>query len=222
MENTPFFLAFWAGLLSFFSPCVLPLAPVYLSYLSGVSLGSAERKIFVFLHGLCFVLGFSLVFVSLGGLAGLFSTALVSKLPLLQKIAGVFLMVLGLHLIGLRIPLFFREKRLLNFQSKKVGYLTSFLVGISFSLGWTACVGPILGGILILALNLQTALKGVYLLSAYSLGLGTPFLISSLALNFLSSRLKKLNRHLRVVEIISGLFLIGMGVWIFSGFPITF
>ena len=219
VQSFSLFLAFGAGILSFISPCVLPLVPVYVAHLAGSTASESEgRRASTFFHALSFVIGFSLVFVALGAAMGLIGSAVAPQMPLLRKIVGVVLVVLGIHLTGLvKIPWLYREARLDYAPRGAPGYARSFLVGSAFSIGWTPCVGPILGAIFALAWDTQTVGQGAAMLAAYSFGLGVPFLAAGLALTFVSSQLKKLNRYLSVVSIISGLALIVIGVLIFTG-----
>jgi cytochrome c-type biogenesis protein len=224
MENVSLFAAFTAGLISFISPCVLPLIPAYLSFISGVSveeMKSQDRKSAVLkkvsLNTLLFILGFSLVFVALGASATFIGDFLLSKLSLFNKIAGVIIVLLGLHLLGVfRIPFLNYEKRF-HTKSKPLGLLGSFLVGLAFAFGWTPCIGPILAGILLLASNQDTITKGVVLLSSYSLGLGIPFFVTAVSFHSFLSVFGWIKKHFRTIEIISGLFLIIIGFLIFIG-----
>jgi len=212
-------LAVGAGLLSFLSPCVLPLIPGFIGYLGSASV-RAEGQVpwwRTFLHALAFVLGFTAVFVVLGASAGSLGALLYDYLPWIQRIGGVLLILMGLHTIGLlKIPFLFQEKRVHFVGRPELGYLSSFLLGIFFSAGWTPCVGPILASILLLASQEQTAARGAFLLAAYSLGLGIPFLAVGAAFGPLSGWLRRLNRHLNLVSIISGLFLIVVGLLILT------
>lgn len=209
-----------AGLLSFFSPCVLPLVPGYIANLAGASLTastvSGSRRWFPFFHALSFVLGFTLVFAALGVLAGLGGSLISECIWLLRKIAGGLLVVFGLHLTGVfKLRFLDYEKRLGFSLVHQPRYYHSFATGILFSLGWTPCVGAVLSGILALAISSQTVWQGAYLLLAYSLGLGVPFLIVSLALLPAARHLSRFSRHLWLVSLLSGLLLIGLGVLIF-------
>ncbi len=220
MENVSFVVAFTAGLLSFLSPCVLPLVPVYLASLVGPELldkkGSGLR-LPTFLHSLSFVLGFSLIFTSMGAIAGLTAFAINPSLALLNKISGSFLIAFGVFLLAaLKIPWLNYEKRLNPSLGNTTGYLRSFLIGAFFSLAWTACVGPILGGILAIALNTGTAWHGAYLLAIYSLGLGLPFLVIGLAFDSLSPVLRRIQRYTRIIHVIGGLLLIVIGVLVLT------
>ncbi len=213
-------VAFTAGLLSFLSPCVLPLVPVYLASLVGPELldkkGSGLR-LPTFLHSLSFVLGFSLVFTTLGAIAGLTAFAINPSLALLNKISGSFLIAFGVFLLAaLKIPWLNYEKRLSPSLGNTTGYLRSLIIGASFSLAWTACVGPILGGILAIALNTGTAWHGAYLLAIYSLGLGLPFLVIGLAFDSLSPVLRRIQRYTKIIHVIGGLLLIIIGILVLT------
>jgi len=221
MENVSVIVAFTAGLLSFLSPCVLPLVPVYLASLVGPELFDAKRtgrRLPIFRHSLSFVLGFSLVFTTMGAIAGLTGFAINPSLALLNKISGSLLIAFGLFLLAaLKIPWLNYEKRLSPSLGNTTGYVRSFLIGASFSLVWTACVGPILGGILALALNTATAWHGAYLLAIYSLGLGLPFLVIGLAFDSLLPLLRRMQRYTRIIHVVSGLLLIIIGVLVLTG-----
>jgi len=221
VENVSVAVAFTAGLLSFLSPCVLPLVPVYLASLVGPELFDAKRtgrRLPIFLHSLSFVLGFSLVFTTMGAIAGLTGFAINPSLALLNKISGSLLIAFGLFLLAaLKIPWLNYEKRLSPSLGNTTGYLRSFLIGASFSLVWTACVGPILGGILAIALNTATAWHGAYLLAIYSLGLGLPFLVIGLAFDSLLPLLRRIQRYTRIIHVVSGLLLIIIGILVLTG-----
>ena len=215
-ENLNIPIAFLAGLLSFASPCVMPLVPAYLGYLSGRAVGDAgegERRLDTFWHALAFVLGFSLVFIALGGLVGLLGNLLFDSKLVLQKVGGVIIVLFGVHTLGLiRIPFLYQERRLEMHKKSELGYLSSFVMGIFFSAGWVPCVGPILAGILGLAYSTQTTGQAVLLLAFYSLGLGIPFLLAGLAFGAISGWLRRANRYLRVVSVVSGVLLVVLGV----------
>jgi len=224
VENVSLLAAFTAGIISFISPCVLPLIPGYLSFISGVSveeMKSGDKKSEalkkVSLNTLLFVLGFSCVFIAMGASATFVGEFLLSKLSLLNKVAGAIIILLGLHIIGVfRIPFLNYEKRF-HTRSKPLGPLGAFVVGLAFAFGWTPCIGPILGGILALAANQDTVGKGIVLLSSYSLGLGIPFLVTAVSFNTFLGVFGWVKRHFRTIEIISGLFLIIIGFLIFIG-----
>ncbi len=243
MENVTLFGAFVAGVVSFISPCVLPLIPGYLSFISGVSLeemrgmpvaaagggasalavpaaaatgvsDAAKRQVII--TSLFFVLGFSMVFVALGASASVLGQFLMERLTILGKIAGVLLIIFGLHTIGVfKISWLLQEKRV-HVQSKPAGMVGAMVVGISFAFGWTPCIGPILSAILLVAAQQESVNQGIVLLSVYSLGLAIPFLLTALAINQFFVAFKKIRRHYHTIEIVSGLLMIVIGVLIFT------
>ncbi|OQY24788.1 MAG: hypothetical protein B6I34_03220 [Anaerolineaceae bacterium 4572_32.1] len=218
-SNLTLSIAFLAGLLSFLSPCVLPLVPAYLSYLSSATVtqaGEQPKRLETFLHALFFVLGFSTIFVALGATASFVGQLLNQHIYTLQKIGGLVIIVFGLHTMGaIKIPFLYREARAEMKARSELGYLSSFLIGLVFAAGWTPCVGTVLSAIFFLAADTQTAGQGMMLLAAYSLGLGLPFLLVGGAFETISPWLRKLNRHLNLVSIISGIFLVAVGLAIF-------
>jgi len=219
-------VAFGAGLLSFLSPCVLPLVPVYLASLCGPEVFEPKAgriRVPLFLHSLSFVLGFSLVFTLFGAGAGLVGFALSSYLVIIRQIAGSLLIVFGLFLLAaLKVPYLNFEKRLAPSQGTTIGYLRSFLTGGIFSLAWTPCVGPILGGVLALALGSETAWQGAYLLAIYSLGLGLPFLVIGVAFDSVTPLLRRIHRYSTAIYIFSGILLIAVGILILTDSLIWF
>ncbi len=219
-QNVTIPLAVLAGLLSFASPCVMPLVPAFLGYMSGATVNRADetvRRLNTFWHALAFVLGFSVIFGLFGVFLGLVGYWLQDLIPWIQKIGGIIIVVFGLHTIGLlKIPFLYEERRVEIERKSSLGYLSSFIMGVFFAAGWTPCVGPILGGIILLATDTTTAGQGAVLFAAYSLGLGIPFLLFGLAFDAMSSFLKRVNRYMNVVSIISGIFLIALGILIFT------
>lgn len=221
MGNISLITAFGAGLLSFISPCVLPLVPGYLSFISGVSMEelqkqskSAIRR--VLLNALFFVLGFSVVFIALGASATIVYQFLTDYMYIISKIAGVFLIILGIHFLGLfKIRWLNYEKRF-HMGTKQLGIAGSFFVGFAFAFGWTPCIGPILAGILVIAAAEETVLRGIILLAFYSAGLAVPFLLTAVAFNGFISVSGRIKKHFRIVEIIGGAFLIIIGLLIFT------
>ena len=221
-SQVPLYTAFFAGLISFLSPCVLPLVPGYLSYISGVSSdqmragADAATRRRVMINAFGFVLGFSLIFVALGASATALGQLLLDQLDLLSKIAGAVIIVFGLHTMGiLRIKWLYMEKRV-QLSSKPLGALGAVVVGMAFGFGWTPCIGPILASILAVAATQETMTQGISLLTVYSLGLGIPFLLAGLAINQFFSVFDRLKRHMRWIEIASGLLLIGVGLLMFT------
>ncbi len=211
-----------AGLLSFVSPCVLPLIPGYLSFISGVSieeLSSKERSRAqlwkMLINTVFFVIGFSLVFVLLGAGATKIGKILQSNLNLFNKIAGVLVFAFGLHVVGIfKIKALNYEKRF-HARKKTMGVVGSMAIGIAFAFGWTPCIGPILGAILTLAAQQGSVSHGVMLLLFYSAGLGIPFILTALLFNYLIGTFGFIKRHFRAVEIISGSLLMLVGIMIF-------
>src|SRR5688572_14010385 len=240
-ENVTLFWAFVAGLLSFISPCVLPLIPGYLSYISGLTLDEmrgttggaiaprlaagdavavvapqvARRRVIV--SSLSFILGFSLVFIALGATASAIGQFLLQRLPLMNRIAGAIIIIFGLHTMGvLRIEWLYQEKRVQT-QRKPGGPFGTMLVGIAFAFGWTPCIGPILAGIMAVAASKETVGQGVQLLAAYSLGLGIPFFASAIAINRFFGAMSRIRRHYHTIELVSGGLLVAIGLLIFTG-----
>jgi cytochrome c-type biogenesis protein len=219
-ENVSLPAALLAGLISFFSPCVLPLVPIYLGYITGTAVSGLDssKRINTLIHALCFVLGFGLLFVALGATAGLLGSLIYPILPYLVKGGGVLLIVLGMHMTGLiTIPFLAMEKRLDVRQSGRKTYWSSFLVGVVFAAGWTPCVGPVLSGILMLAADSQTVSRGATLLALYTLGLGLPFLVVAALVDVAVPALRKLSKYLRIVSVVGGVLLILMGFLLLTG-----
>jgi len=218
MPNLTLLVACGAGILSFLSPCVLPLVPVYLATIAGTSVLSPNppNRRYIMLHTLSFIAGFSLVFILLGASMGLLGAMIPTSL--LNSIAGILLILFGIFLVAAtKLPWLNYEKRLSFNQAKGSGYIRSLSIGAIFSLGWIPCVGPVLGGILALASTSQTVWQGIYLLVAYCLGLGIPFLIVSLAIGTISPHLKWLSRHALVTSVVSAGLLITVGILILTG-----
>jgi cytochrome c-type biogenesis protein len=222
MESVSLLTALGAGFLSFVSPCVLPLIPAYISFVSGISVADLQNEAEktgrlwqVFFNTFIFVLGFSTVFVMLGAGATFISRVLFTNRIWFDRTAGVLIVVLGLHMTGIfRLGFLEYEKRI-HPRRNPLGLLGVYLIGAAFAFGWTPCIGPILGAILALAAREQSVGSGVMLLGAYSLGLGIPFLITGVALNGFMSFYRSLRRHLRLIEIVGGIFLILVGILIF-------
>lgn len=210
--------AFIAGLLAFISPCILPLVPVYISLMSNRAIYRSDdikisERLYLFLNSILFVLGFSIVFIILGSTATIIGQALQNYSSIIIRIGGVILIIFGLQYTGLfKIRFLNIEKRFSAPFSLKTGYLGSFIIGVIFSFGWVPCVGMILSGILLMASQLDTLLQGIILLAVFSLGLGLPFIFASIFISFFSKFLKKINRHLNIISIISGIFLVALGI----------
>jgi cytochrome c-type biogenesis protein len=224
VPNVSLLAAFAAGFLSFVSPCVLPLIPGYISFVSGVSVDEmradaapATSRLQVFITSLAFVLGFSLVFIALGASATAIGKFIFAKLPLLSKIAGAVLIVFGLHTMGVFRLAFLETEKRVHAQRKPAGPLGALLVGVAFAFGWTPCIGPILGGILAIAGSRNSVGEGVTLLAVYSLGLGIPFLLTSLAINQFFGAAKKIRKYYHAIELTSGALLVVIGLLIMTG-----
>jgi cytochrome c-type biogenesis protein len=220
-------IAFSTGILSFFSPCILPLVPSYLIFISGITFDNYNelefkkyRKI-VLIHSISFIFGFSVVFVSLGISSSLIGKFLSTYQTYIMRFGGLILILMGLYYLNIiRIPMLNHEK-IIHLKEKPVGLLGSFIVGITFSVGWTPCVGPALSSILIIASTTQNILEGIYLLSLYSLGLAIPFIISALIFDRLFTLLKRFSHIVRYSMKVMGILLIIIGVLLFSSYYST-
>ena len=205
-------VAFSAGLLSFLSPCVLPLIPSYVTFITGLSLDNVQgaRKA-ALVHGTLFVLGFTLIFLALGAGATVLGQTLLSYRDLISRVGGVVIIVFGLYLMGvLNIGMLSRERRF-HVADKPAGYLGTVFVGVAFGAGWTPCLGPILGSILIYTGSQADLGRGMWLLFAYSLGLAVPFLLSAVAIERFSAFFQRMKRQMVWVSRIAGLVMIGIG-----------
>lgn len=223
LPHTSLMAAFLAGLLSFVSPCVLPLVPSYVTYITGLSLdqltNAGERhraRKTIILNALLFIAGFSGVFIAFGASASLLGQVLTDYQDLVRKIGGVLIVVFGLYLLGvLKIRSFMAEKRF-HFHSRPAGYLGSFLIGSAFAAGWTPCVGPVLGSVLMYAGTTETVMDGVTLLAYYSLGLGLPLFAVALGVDRFLVYFKQARAYLGVVSILSGVFLVAFGIILYT------
>jgi len=215
-----FGVAFLGGLISFASPCVLPLLPGYLSYISGVSVqdlqeGRKGKSRHVLYTTLLFVLGFSIIFTLLGSAAGVIGDLLFDYLATIEKIAGAIIVIMGIFLTGIiKIPALYREMRFMP-KSRRFGNLSAVPLGMAFAVGWTPCVGPILAVIYSLAISSPN--QGAALLFVYSMGLGIPFILSGLLFSKLSGSLNWLKRHSQAIQAVSGIILIAFGVLLLTG-----
>jgi len=219
--NVTIGLAFLAGLASFLSPCVLSLVPAYIGYLGGRAAGgetSAGSRWVTFTNGLAFVLGFSIVFIIFNILASALGLLLYEVRTWLEKIGGLIIIIFGLHMIGVfRIPFLEYDLRVHARVDRRWGYLSSLLLGIFFSTGWSPCIGPVLGWIMTLSVNGGSIVKGTTLGIAYSAGMAIPFLAAALGIGWVSILLRRYNKVMRVVEIFMGVVLIVVGIMLFAG-----
>lgn len=209
------FLAFSAGLLSFLSPCVLPLVPSYITFITGLSLEDVQRttaRRTALVHGLLFTLGFSAVFVALGALASGFGQLMNAYKGVISQVGGVVIVVFGLYLMGLLNWGVFAQEKRLHLAEKPVGYLGTLFVGVAFAAGWTPCIGPILGSILTFASGRESLGKGVALLAAYSLGLAVPFVLSAVAVDKFMAFFQRIKRQIGVVSKVTGAVMVGIGI----------
>ena len=213
-----FAVAFVAGLLSFLSPCVLPLVPSYVGFITGMTLPEISgRRRAALIHALLFVAGFSLVFVLLGASATALGRALNHYQVWLQRVGGVLIILFGVLCLGVfRINLLSQERRL-HLERKPIGYLGSALVGIAFGAGWTPCIGPVLGGILGLAATSGDVARGMQLLAVYSAGLAIPFLIAAVAVERFLDWFQRFRRYIPWVMRFSGILLIVVGILLVTG-----
>jgi cytochrome c-type biogenesis protein len=217
-DNLGFFVAFAAGVLSFLSPCVLPLVPSYLGFLTGMTLEEMSgRRRMAMVHALLFVFGFALIFVILGASATALGSALKYYQVWLQRVGGVLIILFGLYAMGvLKLPFLQMEQRV-HLDRKPIGYLGSVLVGMAFAAGWTPCIGPILGGILGMAATQGDVGRGMALLGAYSAGLAVPFLAAAWAMEAFLDWFQKFRKYLPWVMRLSGLLLIFVGLLMVTG-----
>ena len=231
MEKVSLFIAFGAGILSFFSPCVLPLIPAYVSFITGLSLeelrkpGDKRKNIEnlqkVLWQTILFVLGFSFIFVALGATASYLGDLISRYEKIIRIVGGSVIILLGLHVTGIfNIKQLEYEKKL-HLRSRPANIFGAFVVGMVFAIGWTPCVGPALAAILGLAGTQETIGKGIMLLSSYSLGLGLPFILTALAMNAFLNLFSKVQRYIKAISIVTGLLLIGVGILIIIGWPNT-
>ena len=224
MENVSILYAFGAGLFSFLSPCVLPLVPGYISIISGFSLDqlTAEEKDSsllsrVLLNSIMFIVGFSITFIMLGATASWLGQLLLAHQRLFGRLAGLLLIVFGIHLTGLvKINALYRDKRFHNVQKPR-GLVGALVLGLAFAFGWTPCIGPILASIMTIASTRETVTQGMFLLAVYSAGLGIPFLLTSIALKHFLTFYGRFKKHFHAVEVLSGALVIAVGVLILTG-----
>ncbi len=221
--NISFMIAFSAGLLSFISPCVLPLVPSYVSYITGLSLEELStsedkrrmREIAI-KNSLIFILGFSTIFTLLGASTTYLGQFFLSNQSIIRQIGGVVIVLFGLYIMGLlKFAVFARDTRF-HFKSRPAGYLGSYFIGVAFGAGWTPCVGPILGSILIYASTSGSVMTGIELLAVYSLGLGLPLLLASVGIQSFLFYFKKMVRYMNWISRASGGFLVVVGIMIFT------
>lgn len=212
------FSAFTAGLLTFLSPCILPLIPGYLSFMTGISLDNLKKnRSAAIFSSIVFSAGFSLIFIILGASATALGKIMLNNLSILSKLGAIIIIIFGLQLTGiLKIKALNIERRV-HLQNSGNRLWSSFFIGIFFGLGWSPCIGPILGSILVLASEQQTIMSGIVLLTAYSLGISVPFILTALALDKFFMFFNKIKKYFHLIEILAGTLLILMGILMFFG-----
>jgi cytochrome c-type biogenesis protein len=225
MTDVNVFVAFAAGVFSFLSPCVLPLIPSYLSFVSGVSLDDmrseqARSRVRwrVILNSIAFIIGFSLVFISLGASASFLGGLFLSYRNIIRILGGIFILLVGLYLVGVFKIAALERYLQINLKDKPAGYLGSILVGITFAVAWTPCVGPILGATLALASTAGEVTRGTLLLTSYAAGLALPFFLSALAINSFLQVSQQLRRHMQTIYAVGGLLLIAVGILLITDY----
>jgi cytochrome c-type biogenesis protein len=227
MPDVSLYMAFIAGVISFLSPCVLPLVPGYVSFISGVSFAelrdrtdsysflSKERKT-ILLNSIFFIAGFSAVFILLGASATWIGSFLSSKISILSKLAGAVIIFFGMYKMGLiRTHFFYKEARF-QVNDKKFGYAGAVLIGAAFAFGWTPCIGPILAGILTYAGTLEKVNQGVFFLLVYSLGLGIPFILTAFGIDRFWGFFNRIKKYLKLLDVTSGVVMVIMGLLIYT------
>ncbi len=223
MKDISYPLAFLAGILSFLSPCIFPLIPSYVSFITGISFedltGDVDKKRIRYLtimNSIAFISGFSAVFIALGASSSVIGSLLFEYLNLIRIIGGVLIIIFGLFIAGfLKLDFLMKDKKL-HLVGKPAGYIGTFFVGMTFAAGWSPCIGPILGTILVYASSKGSTFYGIKLLTVYSLGLAIPFFISAIAINSFLIYSKKFIRYMRAIMIISGLLLIVFGIMLLT------
>ncbi|MFC2161786.1 cytochrome c biogenesis CcdA family protein [Acidobacteriota bacterium] len=227
-ENISALVAFTAGLISFLSPCILPMIPSYLAFITGISLEELSQdqnlkkvRKSVITNSLLFILGFSILFIAMGASATFIGKFLAKNIRWLEIIGGSFVVILGLHFAGLfKIKFLEREKKI-HLDKKPLGAVGTVLVGMAFGAGWTPCVGPILGSILTMAAATQDVTKGIILLVSYSIGLGIPFLLTGLLIHKFFEYFKTIRKYFRVITLVGGILLVIIGLLLITGYFTT-
>ncbi|MBQ2219410.1 MAG: sulfite exporter TauE/SafE family protein [Elusimicrobia bacterium] len=221
LGSFPIFASLLAGILTFISPCILPLIPVYITLVTGLSIEELDNRknlLSVFLSSICFVLGFTTVFVFLGLSVTIIGQFFLNNIDILRTVGGIIIIVFGLHLLGIfKIKLLYKQFGWMDKIKRTSNYFTIYLIGCAFAFSWTPCVDPILASILIMAATQGTIAKGTFLLLIYSLGLAIPFILTALFVSKFLTLFNSLKKYYKVIEIISGTLLILMGILIISG-----
>lgn len=221
MHNISIWFAFTAGIFSFFSPCIFPLVPAYVSHLTDSSFKDGKvvaNKRVLLIRSLSFILGFSVIFVAMGASASFIGQVMAQYRDLVEKISGILIILFGLQMLGvLKLRILMMEKRVETNSQKKVNFIRSFLIGMAFGSGWTPCVGLALASILLLASSTNTVYAGMGMLWIYSLGLGIPFILISFLVTYSLKWMKKINKWLPKLSILNGCIMLIMGILLFTG-----
>ena len=221
LGSFPIFASLLAGILTFISPCILPLIPVYITLVTGLSIEELDNRknlLSVFLSSICFVLGFTTVFVFLGLSVTIIGQFFLNNIDILRTVGGIIIIVFGLHLLGIfKIKLLYKQFGWMDKIKRTSNYFTIYLIGCAFAFSWTPCVDPILASILIMAATQGTIAKGTFLLLIYSLGLAIPFILTALFVSKFLTLFNSLKKYYKVIEIVSGTLLILMGILVISG-----
>ena len=221
LGSFPIFASLLAGILTFISPCILPLIPVYITLVTGLSVEELDNRknlLSVLLSAVCFVLGFTTVFVFLGLSVTIIGQFFLNNIDILRTVGGIIIIIFGLHLLGIfKIKILYKQFGWMDKIKRTSNYFTIYLIGCAFAFSWTPCVDPILASILIMAATQGTIAKGTFLLLIYSLGLAIPFILTALFVSKFLTLFNSLKKYYKVIEIISGTLLILMGILIISG-----
>ena len=227
-ENVSVLVAFTAGLISFLSPCILPMIPSYLAFITGISLEELSQdqnlkkvRKSVITNSLFFILGFSILFIAMGASATVIGKFLAKNIRWFEIIGGSLVVILGLHFAGLFKLKFLEREKKIHLDKKPLGIIGTVLVGMAFGAGWTPCVGPILGSILTMAAATQNVAKGIILLISYSIGLGIPFLLTGLLIHKFFEYFKTIRKYFRVITLVGGILLVIIGLLLISGYFTT-
>ncbi len=212
-----YFLTFTEGILTFISPCLLPMLPIYFIYLAGGSDQNINSKRRLLINSIGFVIGFTVIFTVLGATATSLGHFLSNHRSLLEKISGVIMIVFGLNFIGILKLGFINMEKRIDYQFKSLRFITSIIFGMVFALGWSPCLSSFLGSALALASNSKTIFEGVLLLLCFSIGLGIPFIITSIIFEKAKGAFKQIQAHSRIINIVSGALLIIAGILVFTG-----
>ncbi len=225
MTDISYPIAFLAGIFTFLSPCVFPLIPSYMSFITGISFddlrsgGDHSRiRVLTMLNSLVFILGFSTVFIALGASSSYIGITLASYQHIIRRVGALLIILFGLYIMGILKIAFLNMERRAHLRGRPAGYIGAFFVGVTFAAGWTPCVGPILGSILLYASTADSAFYGVKLLTVYSFGLALPFFITSLAFNAILSAMPKISRYIHLISIISGIVMIAFGILLLTDY----